>query len=128
MRKKSVWALLSLAALAAVLGAACGGDDSGSGGGGSGVCSVSCDGVPKFADLNWSLCTSCHSSDASVRSQQGVPADSDYTTYEGASKRAEDVAARVNDTSLPMPPNGSAAPSAAEKEAFTKWGCCDAPQ
>lgn len=125
MRKTMMWALVTAAALAAGLGTACS-DDSAETGGGD-VCDISCDAVPTFTQLSWNTCTSCHSSDSAVRQTAGVPADSDYTTHAGASVRATTVAERVNDTTNPMPPNGSTALTAAEKEAFTKWGCCDAP-
>jgi hypothetical protein len=128
MRKTSVWALATMAICAAILGAACGGDDSGSGGGGDGVCGGGCENVPTFTQLNWSLCTSCHAADAQTRQTEGVPADSDYTTYTGVSSRIREIANRVNDTSTPMPPTGSTPLTEAEKEAFTKWGCCDGPQ
>ena len=127
MRKKSVWALATMAIFAAVLGGACGGDDTGSGGGG-GVCGGGCDNVPTFSQLNWSLCTSCHSSDPSVRTAEGVPADSDYTTYTGVSSRIQEIANRVNAVGAVMPPTSSTQLNDAEKEAFTKWGCCDGPQ
>jgi uncharacterized membrane protein len=130
MRKTSVWALGTMAMLAAVLGAACGGDDSGSGGGGADdVCSAGCDGtVPTFGQLNWSTCTSCHASDAATRTAAGVPSDSDYTTYQGVTPRIREIANRVNAVGAVMPPNGSTALSDADKEAFTKWGCCEGPQ
>ncbi len=127
MRKTSVWALATMAALAAVLGVACG-DDTSADGSGDICADVSCDASPKFADLNWSLCTSCHSSDATVRQDEGVPSDSDYTTYTGVSSRLHEIAVRVNDTETPMPPNGKTALNDGEKEAFTTWGCCDGPQ
>jgi len=131
-----VWALLIAATSAAVLGSACGDDGAaGTGGGGTGgdVCAeVDCGGdVPTFASasLPWDLCTSCHSDSATVRQQNAVPDDSDYTTHAGVADRGELIAARVNSTgSDVMPPSGSTQLSAADKTAFTTWGCCGAPE
>jgi hypothetical protein len=138
MRKMKVWAIAVAALSAATLGAACG-DDGGSGTGGgdgtgsgsSGVCAnVSCDAVPTFSDpaLAWDLCVGCHSDNPTVREQNGVPPDSDYTTYEGVGFRGELVAERLNGVGAMMPPSGSPQPSDAQREAFTTWGCCGAPE
>jgi hypothetical protein len=109
------------------MAAACG-DSGGSGSSGSGssaVCAdVSCDGVKKFGELPWDQCTDCHSSDSAVRQAEGVPDDSDYTTYDGAASRAELVAERVADGTMPP----STTLPDADKQAFIAWGCCDAPQ
>jgi hypothetical protein len=126
MGKTTFLALALMTCSAAVLGSACG-DDGGTSGSspGSTACDgVSCDGVKKFGELNWSTCTGCHSSDPAIREQNGVPADSDYTTYDGAAKRAELVAERVADGTMPQ---GSSL-SDGDKQDFIRWGCCDAPQ
>ena len=119
------------AAMAAVLGVACGGDDTSTTecDDGSSACDgVSCDSVPKFGDLNFSACLSCHTSNAETRKAQGVPDDSDYTTYAGVSSRIKEIAIRVNDECESMPPNGSPELSDADKKAFTTWGCCGGPE
>jgi hypothetical protein len=104
-------------------------DGEGGGGGERDVCAdIACEDVPTFEELSWSLCTSCHASDAETRASEGVPADSDYTRYEGVSTRIREIANRVNATSAPMPPSGSEEPTDDEKEAFTKWSCCDGPE
>lgn len=123
MRKTSVWALVTMAVFASVIGAACGDDSAESGD----ICAdIDCASAPKFAELNWGQCTSCHSADANVRTKEGVPADSDYTTYAGVSSRIKEIANRVNDTKAPMPPATQLAD--ADKQAFTAWGCCDGPE
>jgi hypothetical protein len=129
MRMTKVWAVVIASMGAAVLGAACGDDSGGSGGGGtSAACeNVACDNVKKFADLPWTECTGCHSNDAQVRIDNGVPGDSDYTTYQGVSSRIQTIAERVASTgSDKMPP--VAALSDAVKQDFITWGCCDGPQ
>ena len=136
MKNFKAWAIALTALSVATLGAACGDDTGGTGGGdttGSGsadVCAdVACDAAPTFSDpaLAWDKCTSCHSDNATVRQQNGVPDDSDYTTYAGVSSRAEEIAKRVNGVGAIMPPSGSQL-SDAEKQAFTTWGCCGGPQ
>lgn len=135
MRKIKVWAIAVTALAAPTLGTACGDDGATDGEGGSSgsagsVCAdVACDSVPTFTDpaLAWDKCTSCHSDDATVRTANGVPDDSDYTTHAGVSNRGEEIANRVNGVGAIMPPSGSQL-SDAEKQAFTTWGCCGAPQ
>ena len=136
MRNIKVWAIAVMALAAATLGTACGDDGAdGAGGGGDdgsgeGVCAdVACDSVPTFSDpaLAWGKCTSCHSSDPAVRTANAVPDDSDYTTYAGVSSRAQEIANRVNGVGNIMPP-ASPQLSDAEKQAFTTWGCCGAPE
>lgn len=139
MKNLKVLAFAVVALSAATFGAACG-DDGGttSGGGGDttgsgsgGVCAnVSCDAVPTFSDpaLAWDLCVGCHSDSATVRETNGVPDDSDYTKYSGVGHRGELVAERVNGVGAMMPPSGSPQPSDAQREAFTTWGCCGAPE
>lgn len=136
MRKIKVWAIAVTALAAATLGTACGddgaadGEGGGSSGSAGGVCAdVACDSVPSFTDpsLAWDKCTSCHAADATTRTANGVPDDSDYTTHAGVSSRGEEIANRVNGVGNIMPPS-SPALSDAEKQAFTTWGCCGAPQ
>ena len=136
MTNFKAWAIASTALSMALLGAACGDDTGGEGGGdttgsGSGdVCAnVACDAAPTFSDpsLAWDKCTSCHSDNATVRQQNGVPDDSDYTTYAGVSSRAQEIAERVNGVGAVMPPSGSQLTDA-EKQAFTTWGCCGGPE
>lgn len=132
MKKMKVLAVVLATSAAAVLGVACGDDGGGTGGGGAtGVCAdVDCSAaVPKFSELPWDLCTSCHASDATTRATNGVPDDSDYTTYAGVSSRIMLIAERVNASGVDMmPPSGSTQPTDAERQAFTTWGCCDGPQ
>ena len=121
MNTKKLLAAACAVMMGGILGAACG-DDSADGA--TGVCAdVACENVPAFSTLAWDTCTSCHAADAATRSANGVPDDSDYTTHAGAAKRAKDVAARVADGT--MPPGISITQQ--EKDAFVKWGCCDAP-
>lgn len=97
---------------------------------GGSICDdVGCDDVPRYADLAWTLCTDCHSSDAEVRAAEGVPADSDYTTYAGASRRARAVVGTLHATGDEhMPPPASPQPTEAQIDDFTAWGCCGAPE
>lgn len=129
MRKSKVWAVGFAAVGAAFLVAACGDDSGGEGGGdAAATCAeVSCDTVKKFGELPWTECTGCHASDAGVRSSNGVPDDSDYTTYQGVSSRIQEIANRVASTGADkMPP--AAALSDQVKQDFITWGCCDGPQ
>ena len=139
---KSALSLLASAVLAAAYG--CGSstpNDDGTGGGdtssasageggdaGPDVCDIECVDVPPFEQLSWNKCVTCHSDDAEARRSEGVPAEADFTRYEGVEPHIRKIAVLVSSTSAPMPPAGATPLTVGEKADFTKWSCCGGPR
>jgi uncharacterized membrane protein len=85
--------------------------------------------VPTYAEIKTAAlakCTTCHSSQLTGSARVDAPADINFDTFAAAKADAKQAGIEVNEGA--MPPAGSPAPSASEKDALYKWAQCGTPE
>ncbi|MCA9695061.1 MAG: hypothetical protein KC636_36110 [Myxococcales bacterium] len=86
--------------------------------------------APSFTEVDFSSCTHCHDSSKSGADRQAAPDSVNYDNYDDAKQNASQGAARVDNSSSPMPPATSDGPalSAEAKAQIIDWANCGTPQ
>lgn len=82
--------------------------------------------IPTYASLDFSTCTTCHSSALTGAARQDAPVGIDFDTYDAAKANAAEALSELEEGA--MPPAGSPAPSVEVMAAIAAWSTCGTPQ